>query len=71
MTVVSTVPTARMRTGDFSQLSAVIYDPTAGRTPFAGNVIPAGRIDAIAQKFLNLLSAADVGRAGEQLHGDA
>ncbi len=71
VTVVSTVPTARMRTGDFSQLSAVIYDPTAGRTPFAGNVIPAGRIDAIAQKFLNLLSAADVGRAGEQLHGDA
>ncbi|MBL8140719.1 MAG: TonB-dependent receptor, partial [Acidobacteria bacterium] len=54
VTVVSTVPTARMRTGDFSQLSAVIYDPTAGRTPFAGNVIPAGRIDAIAQKFLNL-----------------
>ncbi|MBL8142368.1 MAG: TonB-dependent receptor [Acidobacteria bacterium] len=55
ITAVSTVPTARMRTGDFSQLSAVIYDPTtAVRTPFPGNVIPASRIDAVAQKFLNL-----------------
>ena len=31
VTAVSTVPTAKMRTGDFSELSAVIYDPTGAK----------------------------------------
>lgn len=58
-TFVSTVPTARMRTGDFSELLAargiVIYDPTsATRTAFPGNIIPTNRIDPIALRFLNL-----------------
>ena len=68
------VPTARMRTGDFSELLAqgiVIYDPatavllnttctpgstgtTVCRQPFAGNIIPANRINPAAQRFLNL-----------------
>lgn len=60
-TFVSTVPTAAMRNGDFSELVArgiVIYDPlTSPRAPFAGNVIPANRIDPIAQRFLNLYPA--------------
>lgn len=58
-----TVPTAKMRQGDFSEaLNAngslqLIYDPVTGdingrdRTAFAGNVIPANRINAIAQKI--------------------
>ncbi|MGE5645915.1 MAG: carboxypeptidase regulatory-like domain-containing protein [Acidobacteriota bacterium] len=51
------VPDARLRSGDFSGLGA-IYDPlsaaTAGaRAPFPGNVIPAGRIDPIAQRYLD------------------
>jgi hypothetical protein len=34
---VVTVPTLKMRAGDFSELSAPIYDPTsATRTPFPG-----------------------------------
>jgi hypothetical protein len=34
-----TLPTARMRTGDFSELSVPIYDPlTTPRTPFPNNV---------------------------------
>jgi outer membrane receptor protein involved in Fe transport len=57
-TFVSTVPTAGMRNGDFSELLArgiVIYDPqTSPRVPFAGNIIPSNRIDPVAQRFLNL-----------------
>jgi outer membrane receptor protein involved in Fe transport len=57
-TFVSTVPTAAMRNGDFSELLArgiVIYDPmTSPRVPFPNNVIPSNRIDPVAQRFLNL-----------------
>ena len=53
VTTVVTVPTARMRSGDFSELSAVIYDPTkTPRTAFAGNLIPSSRLDPIALKYL-------------------
>jgi hypothetical protein len=62
----NTVPTAAMKRGDLSALLALgstyqVYDPyttitAAGgrfqRTPFAGNIIPASRIDPVAQKFL-------------------
>ena len=56
----STIPTPRMRNGDFGELPAaqVIYDPgtTAGnvRQPFASNLIPRARFSKIAQ---NLVSA--------------
>src|SRR5439155_6506571 len=47
-----TVPTARMFTGDFSELTGtVIYDPLTGQ-PFPGNVIPANRIDPVSQGLL-------------------
>jgi hypothetical protein len=53
---VTTVPTAANRAGDFSAVAARIYDPatTAGRDrlPFAGNVIPASRFDAVARVAL-------------------
>jgi hypothetical protein len=51
--IVSTVPTAPNRLGDFSDLRdsagqpIQIYDP-ATRQPFAGNVIPAHRLDPVA-----------------------
>ena len=51
------VPTARMRAGDFSEVSAVIYDPAtgavngAGRQPFAANAIPAGRLSQAALRL--------------------
>lgn len=55
VTAVATVPTARMRSGDFSELSAAIYDPTATpRVAFPGNMIPATRLDPIAQRILAL-----------------
>src|SRR3954468_7149264 len=59
-----TVPTQAMRNGDFSALlgqGIQIYDPLSGqistgttvvRQPFAGNIIPAGRLNAVAQKVL-------------------
>ena len=59
-----TVPTTAERTGDFSKSPYTIYDPltsvknadgTVTRTPFAGNIIPAGRLNpaglAIASYF--------------------
>src|SRR5262249_485344 len=50
----STVPTLKMRNGDFSQLLAlpeplVIKDPVTG-LPFAGNQIPSSRLNATSIK---------------------
>jgi hypothetical protein len=53
-TFLSTVPTLAMRGGDFSAVARVIYDPTTG-LPFAGNVIPSNRIDAVARNILSQL----------------
>src|SRR4051812_43127572 len=53
-TVISTVPTLRNRSGDFSDLRTnggvpvAVYDPFT-RQPFAGNVIPVERIDPVAR----------------------
>ncbi len=52
-TETATVPTALMRTGDFSQLSKPILDPLTGQ-PFPGNQIPAARINNIALNTINL-----------------
>lgn len=46
------VPTARMRTGDLSELTRQIRDPLTGQ-PFPGNVIPAARLNATAVQFLS------------------
>ncbi len=53
-TFLSTVPTLAMRSGDFSELSRVIYDPATGQ-PFPGNRIPADRIDSVARNVLDQL----------------
>ena len=62
LTYVTTVPTAAMRTGDFSGQPA-IYDPNStkslgggvySRTAFAGNIIPTSRFDPAAAKLLAL-----------------
>ena len=64
-TTSTTVPTAAMRTGDFSAKGIPsIFDPLTtaaqangqyGRTPFAGNVIPANRLNQAAINMENLL----------------
>src|SRR6476661_8012144 len=50
-TYLSTVPSAKMRAGDFSELNRIIYDPLT-HLLFPGNLIPANRIDPVAAKML-------------------
>jgi hypothetical protein len=60
-----TLPTPAMTSGDFSQLlpGTIIYDPatynaaTGTRQPFAGNVIPKARFDAIGAKVASFYPA--------------
>lgn len=47
------VPTLAERNGDFSASGAAIVDPLTGR-PFAGNVIPAGRISLASRAVASL-----------------
>jgi hypothetical protein len=47
----STVPSAKMRQGDFSEINRPIYDPLTGQ-PFPGNIIPQNRWDPAARKVL-------------------
>jgi hypothetical protein len=51
-TYLSTVPSAKMRAGDFSELNRLIYDPIT-HLPFPGNVIPQSRWDPAARNMLN------------------
>jgi carboxypeptidase family protein len=53
-TYLSTVPSAKMRAGDFSELNRTIYDPVT-HLPFPGNVIPQNRWDPAAANMLNQL----------------
>ncbi len=63
-----TVPTERMRNGDFSELlnpaftgvnaPIVIYDPKTGQ-PFPGNVIPRSRLNPTAVNYLNFYPLPD------------
>jgi len=63
--IVSTIPTLAQRnsvtTGDFSNFGTPIFDPlnvTASlRAPFAGNLIPAGRIDPASIRIFGFLPA--------------
>src|SRR3984957_13964499 len=58
--IITTVPTAAERTGNFSALTVPIYDPnsavltgtTITRTAFPGNMIPANRLNPISQAYL-------------------
>jgi hypothetical protein len=58
---VNTVPTARMKQGDFGELpsSQIIYDPltTSGNTrqPFPNQTIPRNRFSAISSKLLSAI----------------
>lgn len=45
-----TVPLPAWREGNFSGLTSVVRDPSTGQ-PFAGNVIPASRINPVAKKI--------------------
>src|SRR5215831_2287617 len=52
-TATARVPPAAWRDGDFSTLATPIIDPLNGQ-PFAGNIIPQNRINAIGHTMLSL-----------------
>ena len=66
----ATVPTALMRTGNFSELldpnngfftgARTIIDPTTGQA-FSGNIIPANRLSPERHRYAERVSAADAG----------
>src|SRR6202000_1695897 len=63
-TTTTTVPTVAMRSGNFSAAGIpAIFDPLSGtttngvytRSPFAGNIIPASKINPAAINMMNFL----------------
>ncbi|MBI3208747.1 MAG: TonB-dependent receptor [Candidatus Solibacter usitatus] len=58
-TVNNTIPTPRLRGGDFSELANLIYDPATynraanRRDVFPGNIIPSSRFDPVGVKLAN------------------
>ena len=73
-----TVPTEKMRRGDFSEFVTPVYDPFTAtgtnrtRTPFPNNVIPSGRINPVAAAYASVLSGPEPPRVrGQFLHQPA
>jgi Carboxypeptidase regulatory-like domain len=71
-TRLSTVPTLKMRNGDFSEISRVIYDPLT-QQPFPGNIIPRNRFDPasaniIAQLYPEPNTAGTIAANGQNLN---
>jgi hypothetical protein len=61
VTKLSTVPSERMRQGDFSEINRVIYDPLTGQ-PFPGNIVPQSRWDPASTNIMReLFPAPNVG----------
>jgi hypothetical protein len=60
LTKTFSVPSAAVRSGDFSGLAGPIVDPLTGM-PFPGNRIPADRVDPIASTFLANVSMPSAG----------
>lgn len=59
---VFTVPSAKMKQGDFTETGVTIYDPATvnaagARSPFPGNVVPSNRFDPAAVKILSYYPA--------------
>lgn len=58
-TVVASVPTTEEVQGDFSALRTTVRDPLTGN-PFANNIIPASRLDAVGSAIAALYPAPNV-----------
>jgi hypothetical protein len=68
----STVPSMKMRQGDFSEVNRVIYDPLTGQ-PFPGNIIPQSRWDPASANVLSQLypepnTAGSIGSTGQPIN---
>jgi hypothetical protein len=65
---IASVPTAKMRAGDFSEVTAAIKDPRTGQ-PFPGNIIPTSRLDATALKLLQYYPVANLAGTANNFQG--
>ncbi len=69
----ATVATAQHRTGNFSDTTTQIYDPSTGnangtaRQPFASQTIPSARLDSISSQILALVPKPGLDRFTENL----
>ncbi len=68
LTQLGTVPTAQMKTGDLSRLSAVVADPFT-RTPFPGNIVPPSRISPRASQVFALYPQPNLSGTGGNYQG--
>src|SRR5262245_38234291 len=66
----TSVPTALMRQGNFSEISTAIKNPLTGQ-PFPGNIIPQSQISPIARKLLDYYPAANQPGTGSNLQANA
>jgi Carboxypeptidase regulatory-like domain len=70
---IADVPPAALRSGDFSKVSTIIYDPATRHigptglviaTPFPANIIPQGRINTSASAITSLVPLPNFGTPG-------
>src|SRR6266508_2971575 len=65
-----TVPTALMRQGNFSEVSAIVRDPVT-KVPYPGNIIPASQLSPIAIKLLQYYPATNRTGTANNVQADA
>ena len=63
----ATVPTVAMRNGDFSSSGIQLVDPKTGQ-PFAGNQIPASRVDPSASVLLPYIPKPNLPGTAQNYH---
>ena len=63
----ATVPTLAMRNGDFSTSALTLIDPATGK-PFAGNQIPAGRVDPGSLVLLQFIPSPNLPGTSQNYH---
>ena len=59
-TVANTLPTDRLRNGDFTAEGVTVRDPVTGQ-PFPGNVIPSSRINPVAKAIIPFYPKINIG----------
>ncbi len=65
---IASVPTAKMRRGDFSEITTAIRDPRTGQ-PFPGNIIPANRLDPTSLQMLQYYPEANLAGTANNYQG--
>ena len=69
VTIQNTVPTAKMRNGDFSDEGLVIKDPYTA-VPYPNNIIPASQINAVAKAIIPFFPLPNQGTGIKQVNSN-